>query len=253
MARFLTTTKISSELEDLIKNAHDDLTFISPYLKVNQRLQDLIRDANLQRRVRFTLIYGKQTLKPEERSWIDALTTKDVSFLQNLHAKCYLNEDTAIITSMNLYEFSQQNNDEMGILVNREEDPDLYRDIAREAQRLRRAATPDNGEQAQQSRPQPKEQTVRSIGEPKRPPPTVELSYGAKGHCIRCEKVVDFDPDKPLCRECYKIWARYGDETFGEKFCHNCRKQAKTSVARPLCGPCYQKARDLVNVDDLPF
>ncbi len=34
---------------------------------------------------------------------------------QNLHAKCYLNEKAAIITSMNLYDFSQVNNNEMGV------------------------------------------------------------------------------------------------------------------------------------------
>ena len=37
---------------------------------------------------------------------------------------------------MNLYSFSQQNNDEMGIYVTKENDPDLYNDIYTEAQRL---------------------------------------------------------------------------------------------------------------------
>ena len=37
---------------------------------------------------------------------------------------------------MNLYSFSQQNNDEMRILVTKEQDPELYNDISEEAQRL---------------------------------------------------------------------------------------------------------------------
>ena len=37
-------------------------------------------------------------------------------FSKNLHAKCYLNEKKMIITSMNLYEFSQVNNREMAFL-----------------------------------------------------------------------------------------------------------------------------------------
>ena len=37
-----------------------------------------------------------------------------------------MSEDAAIITSMNLYEFSQQNNDEMGIYVSRSKEPALY-------------------------------------------------------------------------------------------------------------------------------
>ena len=37
---------------------------------------------------------------------------------------------------MNLYSFSQQNNDEMGIHVTKEKDADLYKDIFDEVQRL---------------------------------------------------------------------------------------------------------------------
>ena len=58
------------------------------------------------------------------------------SFCQNLHAKCYLNERSAIITSMNLYDFSQVNNNEMGVFVDRDQEPDLYRETYEEAQRL---------------------------------------------------------------------------------------------------------------------
>ena len=57
MVRFLTTTQISAELENLIKFAQDEITIISPYLKVNQRLQDFIEDAD-RRKIRFTLVYG---------------------------------------------------------------------------------------------------------------------------------------------------------------------------------------------------
>jgi phosphatidylserine/phosphatidylglycerophosphate/cardiolipin synthase-like enzyme len=47
-----------------------------------------------------------------------------------------MNEDEAIVTSMNLYSFSQQNNDEMGIYVKKKDDPELYNDILNEVQRL---------------------------------------------------------------------------------------------------------------------
>ena len=35
----------------------------------------------------------------------------------------------ALVTSMNLYDYSQENNHEMGILVTREEDKGLYDEI----------------------------------------------------------------------------------------------------------------------------
>ena len=45
MAKFLTTTKISAALEDLIKDAQNTIILISPYVKVNKRLQNVIQDA----------------------------------------------------------------------------------------------------------------------------------------------------------------------------------------------------------------
>jgi phosphatidylserine/phosphatidylglycerophosphate/cardiolipin synthase-like enzyme len=49
---------------------------------------------------------------------------------------CYLNEELCIITSLNLYEFSQVNNNEMGILIRRADDGQLYKDAYEEAQRI---------------------------------------------------------------------------------------------------------------------
>ncbi len=64
------------------------------------------------------------------------LTFIRTSFCKNLHAKCYLNENECIITSLNLYEFSQVNNNEMGVLIYRNEDAKLYADTYEEAQRI---------------------------------------------------------------------------------------------------------------------
>lgn len=56
------------------------------------------------------------------------------------HRNAKLNERHAIITSMNLYDFSQVNNNEMGVLVDRDEEHDLYRHTYEEAQRLIRVS-----------------------------------------------------------------------------------------------------------------
>ncbi len=51
-----------------------------------------------------------------------------------------MNESAAIITSMNLYEFSQVNNNEMGVYIERDVEPELYRNTYEEAQRLIRVS-----------------------------------------------------------------------------------------------------------------
>ena len=82
------------------------------------------------------VVYGKNELQPEEINWLKELSFIRTSFCKNLHAKCYLNEESCIITSLNLYEFSQVNNNEMGVALSRTDDPELYREAYEEAQRI---------------------------------------------------------------------------------------------------------------------
>ena len=46
MAEFLVTTGVSHRLEELIKNAKERLVIISPFLRVNERLKELLEDQN---------------------------------------------------------------------------------------------------------------------------------------------------------------------------------------------------------------
>jgi len=135
VAKFLNTSATNYFLEELIKTAQDRLILISPFLKLNDRIKELLEDKN-RLKIDVRIIYGKNELQNDEISWLSELTFIRTSFCKNLHAKCYLNEENCIITSLNLYEFSQVNNNEMGIAVSRSEDPELYRDAYDEAQRI---------------------------------------------------------------------------------------------------------------------
>jgi phosphatidylserine/phosphatidylglycerophosphate/cardiolipin synthase-like enzyme len=135
MAKFLNTSATNYFLEELIKNAKDRLILISPFLKLNDRMKELLADKN-RLKIDVRIVYGKSELQPEEINWLKELTYIRTSFCKNLHAKCYLNEELCIITSLNLYEFSQVNNNEMGVLIRRTDDADLYKDAYEEAQRI---------------------------------------------------------------------------------------------------------------------
>ncbi|MGV8940307.1 MAG: phospholipase D family protein [Lysobacter sp.] len=135
MAKFLNTSATNYFLEELIKDAKDRLILISPYLKLNDRIKELLADKN-RLKIDVRMVYGKSELQPLEISWLREQTYIRTSFCKNLHAKCYLNEELCIITSLNLYEFSQVNNNEMGILIRRSEDAELYREAYEEAQRI---------------------------------------------------------------------------------------------------------------------
>jgi phosphatidylserine/phosphatidylglycerophosphate/cardiolipin synthase-like enzyme len=135
MAKFLNTTGVSYHLEELIKSTKDRLILISPYLQFHKRVKDHLENLNIQKRD-IRIIYRENKLQLEEINWLGSQIGIRTSLCNSLHAKCYLNENEAIVTSMNLYSFSQQNNDEMGIHVTKENDVDLYNDIYDEVQRL---------------------------------------------------------------------------------------------------------------------
>ena len=104
-------------------------------MKLNDRIKELLEDKN-RLKIDVRIVYGKNELHPEEINWLKELTFIRTSFCKNLHAKCYLNEETCIITSLNLYEFSQVNNNEMGVALSRTDDSELYREAYEEAQRI---------------------------------------------------------------------------------------------------------------------
>lgn len=135
MAKFLNTSATNYYLEELIKNSRDRLILISPFLKLNDRIRELLEDKN-RMKIDVRIVYGKSELQPSEINWLKNLSFVRTSFCKNLHAKCYMNEESCIITSLNLYEFSQVNNNEMGIYLSRENDPELFREANDEAQRI---------------------------------------------------------------------------------------------------------------------
>lgn len=135
MAKFLNTSGTNFFLEELIKNAKERLILISPYLRLNDRIKELLEDKD-RLKIDIRIVYGKSDLHPDEIKWMQRLDYVRLSFCKNLHAKCYLNESECIISSLNLYEFSQVNNNEMGILIRKYEDNEVFKDAYEEAQRI---------------------------------------------------------------------------------------------------------------------
>lgn len=140
MAEFLDTSATSFYLEHLIKHTQQYLWLISPYLQFNQRIKELLADKKYSN-ISIHIVYGKSELTDDTQAWLASQPHIHVGYCQNLHAKCYINETTCIIGSMNLYEFSQANNNEMGVLLTHEADSKAYADAQAEACRILRIST----------------------------------------------------------------------------------------------------------------
>jgi hypothetical protein len=135
MAKFLNTSAANYYLEEIIRLARDRLVLISPVLKLNDRVKELLADKN-QRKIEVHLAYEKNDLEPEEINWLRALSFIRTSFCRNLHAKCYLNEQFCIVSSLNLHELSNAKSNEIGVLISCNEDAELFQSLSDEADRI---------------------------------------------------------------------------------------------------------------------
>ena len=256
MAEFLTTTGVSYRLEEIIKNASERLVIISPFLRVNERVKELLEDKN-RLKIDVRVIYGKNELRPEENNWLESMDFIRTSFCNNLHAKCYLNENEALLTSMNLYEFSQINNNEMGLLVSRKEEPDLYEKIREESMRLVRVSEEirvkvagvnpaESGKESAGAEGTPRE--PRQSREP-RPPrePLATLSAPKNGFCIRCKADLPANPVKPYCRPLLcELECGSRTEDLRRRSTATSAVTNVTSMRKPSCLACYSKYKDVL-------
>ncbi|MFC2070542.1 hypothetical protein ACFLTB_05175, partial [Chloroflexota bacterium] len=62
-----------------------------------------------------------------------------------------------------------------------------------------------------------------------------------EGHCIRCNKSIPYNIEKPYCLPCARLWKNFGgNRDYKEKYCHQCGKKASTTTLNsPRCGSCY--------------
>ena len=135
MAEFLTTSGTSHYIENIIMNAKKKLYLVSPYLQLSKTFFERLRDAS-NNGVEIKIIFGKNDLKPNEANSLATLKNVSLYFFENLHAKCYFNETQMVITSMNMYEFSEKNNREMGVLIDATKDTDLFQKAANETRSI---------------------------------------------------------------------------------------------------------------------
>lgn len=162
MAKFLTTVGNSYFIEQIILNAERSLTIVTPYLKLSQTFIDRLRDAD-KAKIKMTLIYGKNELTEYQTASLNDLNNLEIYFCNNLHAKCYHNETLLIISSMNLYEFSEKNNREMGILVDKNSDNDIYKETLKEIESIKNASKQQKSFREEESTQAPRRAVISEI------------------------------------------------------------------------------------------
>ncbi|NLA25049.1 MAG: hypothetical protein GX879_08800 [Bacteroidales bacterium] len=230
MAEFLTTNGTSYNIETIIIEAKSKLILVSPYLQISKTLYERLKDAS-NKNIAIKIIYGKDELKPNERNSLAKLKNIELYFFENLHAKCYFNETKMVITSMNMYEFSEKNNREMGVLIDRNTDKELFEKAVAETLSIIQSS----------KQVQLHKTDIKTISNNTQHTNNyiTQFEKAIIGHCIRCENYIDYNPTKPYCSECFFIWVQYENPDYQENVCHKCGEYEITSMSKPLCYNCY--------------
>ncbi|MES2138489.1 MAG: phospholipase D family protein [Bacteroidota bacterium] len=246
MAKFLNTSGVSYHLEELIKGTKERLILISPYLQFSQRIKEHIDNLNIQKRD-IRIVFRESKLQLDENNWLEKQIGVRTSICANLHAKCYINENEAIITSMNLYEFSQQNNNEMGIHITKANDPELYNSTLEEVQRLLTISkeirvsiqeiSPVN-----QNKTEKKKIVITHTNQ--------KLVNESTGFCIRTGFQIPFNVEQPLSDDAFKKWIVFGNSNYPEKYCHFSgeKSDGETSVNKPILKKNWKKAKEIFDI-----
>lgn len=249
-----------------INKTGNECVLISPYVQLWDRMRDALSRAH-KRNVAIKA-YVRQPEQDKDKEKLKQIVADfnqygaKVYLIPNLHAKIYLFDESAIVSSMNLYDYSQQNSIELSVLI---DDSSMIADIR---------------------------DFVRDYIEIKAIPADETLKSGKenwkKGFCILCGKQMEYPPHgRPVCFECYKAGQAEDEistaeksksstrslkrqdepvnektllETLGEAlattlsrlgsdegFCIRCGTSIDNNPDRPLCNNCYIKWAEYQN------
>ncbi|OFY24554.1 MAG: hypothetical protein A2W98_08940 [Bacteroidetes bacterium GWF2_33_38] len=252
MAKFLNTKKSVSEIEDLIRDAGQTLILISPYLKLSKDFKELLSYRNSKDKIT-TVIFGKVELNPDEMKFLESLQFVILKYKDDLHAKCYMNDEKMIITSLNLYDFSMNNNKEMGVLIEKANpnDLELFEEAYKEIDYIN--TTSQRFAYKTQSAPQVTAKPVDSKENGKSKPvdsKSEKKPQNGKGYCIRTGVEIPFNVEKPMSYDAFKSWSKYSDPDYAEKFCHFSGEPSngETSVSKPIMKKNWKKAKEMYDL-----
>lgn len=245
MVAFLNTSKAYATIEEIIDKATTEVFLISPYIRFPKPLLERLKYKD-GLGIRTTVVCREKDINKDlgsqVRSDLKQLKNLELRFDDDLHAKCFYNQESMVITSLNLLESSERKNREMGVLLSLKDDPLVFKEALNEAQFIVSNSRKDSliGNIARSIAKEAKA-IVDSSKNDKPSRGRTTRTTKAEGHCIRCNTNIHYNQDKPYCLNCFRLWKKSGShEDYKEKYCHLCGKQINTTKEYPLCRNCYR-------------
>ena len=120
---FLKGSELNTALEHLIEDADNYLYLICPYFHLHEKLKVELKDKKDQPQLKIIVMFGKneegihKSLRKEDFDFLRTFPNIEIRYEPKLHAKYYASEDRAIITSLNLLQYSHDHNIEIGVVM----------------------------------------------------------------------------------------------------------------------------------------
>jgi len=284
MTQFVYGTDLNSALEKIIRRAETLLVLISPYIKLHNRIKDELKRKRSMQGLQIFILYGKSEngkgLNKTDIAFFKDFSNIEIRYDRNLHAKYYGNESTGLITSMNLHEFSQNNNIEAGVLseknhqyisslanvigmANLNSDASrFFQDVLLNSELLYKQTTPSDPAMINSSTPifqstieidiidnyhvettkgLVKRNSVEMIDDKN----DLSLEHQKYGFCIRTGDKIRFDLHMPYCEKAHTSWLKWSNRNYQEKFCHFSGEDSngKTCFSTPILKKNWRKAK----------
>lgn len=215
---FLFDENITAKLNELIPRAMYHIVICNPWLDPeNYIIEKLI--SSLKNKIKIEII----TLQPEKDKYkiaIDKLIENGakVYLKDNLHAKIfYFDHRDLIVGSNNLNTTSLIRNNEAALYTTDEyalnSAKDYFNLLIESSEKI-----------VNKEKPSLKEEMIGDI----------------KGFCIECGKNIDYNKERPVCKDCFSKVPYYYK---WRKFCHECGKEERVNIPKPLCETCLKKSK----------
>jgi hypothetical protein len=287
MATFLTGNELNAQLENLFEYANDYLILISPYIKLHERFASCLKAKKENYNFKIIIVFGKneddysRSMKQEDFNFFKDFPNIEIRYEKRLHAKYYANESSAILTSMNLYNFSQDNNIEAGVLTNRkgllgsltsqetlENDAAIYFERVIEQSDVLYLKVPkfestmfglsnrytesviETDKLSDFFNSKIKTDTFKRENFAAKPPTSQHENRQATnqmGYCIRTGVKIPFNQKLPMSDSALQSWKKFSNNEYPEKYCHFSGEQSngETSFSRPILRKNWTKAKEI--------
>ena len=227
----MTDGKIYSEIRETIASAKVRLFICSPYVDPTDDLIRQVESAARDREVDVSLYFREDKLAEYRGTvWFKRFHDAGIELMvvDRLHSKIYVNEKSALVTSMNFTRSSGENSLETGVVFDSSAG-DLADQLFGYYEFLEGQSKPANGGRSTKPRTGWRRPTSP---EPKR------TCASDSSHCIGCGTSIPSQKDRPFCRSCYSSSDKH--KTSPQKHCFGCGKATKVSFERPFCPECFR-------------